>query len=59
MSEDRLAGEIFQPRLLYCSPIVGFTVNVPKKVESFNSPVGGISESRLPLLQDRPPGRDA
>ena len=57
MSDDRLAGEIFQPRLLYCSPIVGFTVNVPKKVESFNSPVGGISESwgntqakTLPLL---------
>ena len=56
-SDDRLAGEIFQPRLLYCSPIVGFTVNVPKKVESFNSPVGGISESwgntqakTLPLL---------
>ena len=46
ISDDRLAGEIFQPRLLYCSPIVGFTVNVPKKVESFNSPVGGISEPR-------------
>ena len=50
-SDDRLAGEIFQPPIFYTvHQIVGFTVNVPKKVESFNSPVGGISESRLPLL---------
>ncbi len=30
MSDDRLAGEILQPSLLYCSPIVGLTVNVRK-----------------------------
>ena len=50
MSDNRLADEIFQAHFLYCSPIVGFTVNVPKKVETFGIPVGGISESRLPLL---------
>ena len=53
-------GEVsdVRPRLLYRSPIiVGFTVNVPKKVEAFGIPVGGISESwgntqakTLPLL---------
>ena len=53
-----IAGGVCNPaNLLVYEGIVYFAVNVPKKVEAFNSPVGGISESwgntqakTLPLL---------
>ena len=41
-----IAGGVSQPRQSFdLCVIVYFAVNVPKKVEAFGIPVGGISES--------------